>query len=77
MIAIIVERCRECPFVSAGDDDDTGIVSMCTAPSFDPAEERARVLPDQHLRDGETQPPPPDWCPLREADRLVTLRRPR
>lgn len=63
MIAIIVADCSSCPFVLAD-----GAPWMCDALGFD-AEDGPRELPK-----GSVYHSPPAWCPLREADRLVTLR---
>ncbi len=73
MIALTVPGCSTCPFAHAGEeasiDDEPW---SCTARGVrgrfrslrrnDVWGPRGRVLP------------PPDWCPLRERDRLVTLR---
>lgn len=69
MIAIVVDHCAVCPFSTS---NDSGEQWMCTAPSFD-EDGPARRLPDPSV----PIPDPPDWCPLREDDRVVTLRRPR
>jgi hypothetical protein len=69
MIAIIVSHCGECCFV-----DDTAKPWLCDAEGFVDTS-APRPLPG--IIAGTPLPPPPDWCPLREADRLVTLRRPR
>lgn len=68
MIAIVVEHCASCPFCL---DRDDGSPWLCDA--HQDAAPVPREIPEQ--RTGKTWPPPPDWCPLREADRLVTLRR--
>lgn len=67
MIAIIVSHCTECPFVINSLDSEPW---LCDASGF---EERhaPRQLPEQRIGD---VPDPPEWCPLRKADRLVTLR---
>ena len=62
MIAIIVTDCASCPFVIADDGP-----WLCDAMGFD-TEVGPRELP------GTAYAPPPEWCPLREADRVVTLR---
>lgn len=62
MIAIIVTDCASCPFVIAD-----GSPWYCDAQGFE-TETGPRQLPRTAYA------PPPDWCPLREADRLVTLR---
>lgn len=67
MIAIVVTDCASCPFVIADESP-----WLCDALGFD-TEANPRQLPDQ-LTGDVPWPPPPDWCPLREADRLVTLR---
>jgi hypothetical protein len=70
MIAIIVEDCASCPFTITS--DDSAEPWLCDALGFE-TDGNPRKLPEQrHLPGG--WPPPPDWCPLREADRLVTLR---
>lgn len=72
MIAIIVTDCASCPFVIDTIDGDPW---LCDVAGFH-TDGNPRQLPDQ--RTGHRDPPPPpDWCPLRENDRLVTLRRPR
>lgn len=68
MIAIIVTNCASCPFAM---DDATPWLCDALQDYGDPQE-----LPPPAPA-GTPQPEPPDWCPLREADRLVTLRRPR
>ena len=59
MIAIIVSTCRDCPFVIVDQ-----LPWLCSEPS----------LGDGWTTPIETSVRPPVWCPLREADRLVTLR---
>ncbi len=61
MIAIIITGCRECPFVIADEQP-----WYCDAEQADPARCIGHVNPPD--------PEPPAWCPLRTADRLVTLR---
>jgi hypothetical protein len=69
MIAIIVSYCASCPFVIADEQP-----WFCDALGFD-SEANPRKLPlSPQTIGGVPWPPPPDWCPLREADRLVTLR---
>lgn len=63
MIAIIVDNCTSCPFAIADEPP-----WLCDAQGFE-AEIGPRALPE---RSGYSEPP--EWCPLREADRLVTLR---
>lgn len=67
MIAIIVTDCASCPFVISDEPP-----WLCDAQGFD-TEANPRELPDQRVG-GVPWPPPPEWCPLREADRVVTLR---
>ena len=67
MIAIIVTDCASCPFVVADQSP-----WYCDAQGFG-TWANPRELPDQRVG-GTPWPPPPEWCPLREADRLVTLR---
>lgn len=69
MIAIIVSCCATCPFVMDGIDKEPW---LCDAHGFE-HDGPPRQLPEQRVTAGQW-PPPPDWCPLREADRLVTLR---
>lgn len=63
MIVIIVTDCASCPFVIADQPP-----WHCNARGFD-VEANPRELPKLGGFDA-----PPDWCPLREADRVVTLR---
>lgn len=64
---IIVKNCAGCPFVV---DDVDAEPWLCDA--LQSAGE-PRELPEQRVA-GDRWPDPPAWCPLREADRLVTLR---
>ncbi len=74
MIAIVVAHCASCPFVAA--TEDRAESWLCDAAGSVDGEIEPRELPEQrHLPGG--WPDPPDWCPLREADHLVTLRRTR
>lgn len=66
MIAIVVTDCASCPFAIADAEP-----WYCDVLGFE-VDGEPRKLPQQH-RGGEPLPPP-EWCPLREADRLVTLR---
>lgn len=61
MIAIIVTHCADCPFAISSD-----LPWYCDAHRFK-ANDGPRQLPTAY-------PLPPEWCPLREADRLVTLK---
>lgn len=73
VIAIIVTECASCPFVMAPDDPSNPDEPWrCDAHGFD-IDGDPRTLPEQRWH--ATWPPPPEWCPLREADRLVTLRK--
>lgn len=74
MIAIVVEYCAMCPFVIS-DADAPSEPWLCDAHGFD-IDGDPRKLPEQRFHP-EGWPTPPEWCPLREADRLVTIRRPR
>lgn len=67
MIAVIVTDCASCPFVIAD-----GQPWFCDALGFD-SDDSPRQIPDRN-RSASVDRPPPDWCPLREADRIVTLR---
>ena len=64
MIAIVVTSCRTCVFIEPDalyESWNCGAIDGCT---------RSRHL-------GEDAPESvPDWCPLRDADHLVTLRKP-
>lgn len=61
MIAHVVTSCAECPYAERHDHP-----WICTAGRWH------QVILGTPARD--PQPVPPEWCPLREADRLVTLR---
>lgn len=67
-IDIPVENCASCPFVQASEDRSEPW--YCDALQ---TQEDFRELPEQRVP-GPRWPDPPDWCPLRTADRLVTLR---
>lgn len=68
---ITVAYCAMCPFVSATEDHDEEW--LCDAEGAVDGESEPRSLPEQRFQpDG--WPDPPDWCPLRQGDRLVTLR---
>lgn len=67
MIAIVVENCAGCCFAMTETDTEPW---LCDALQD---EEEPREIPRQHVID-DRWPDPPDWCPLRENDRLVTLR---
>jgi hypothetical protein len=68
MIAIVVNNCAGCPFVVATESQTEPW--LCDALQW---EGYPREIPEQRVA-GNRWPDPPDWCPLREADRLVTLR---
>lgn len=61
---ITVENCASCPFYTKGETDLWCDIDL----------EKGRQIPPRSPQ--VRQPPlaPPDWCPLRTADRLVTLR---
>lgn len=61
-VTVPVATCAECPFVY-GDEQPW----LCAEPTVGYA---ARTIGFM----AAPFPPPPAWCPLREADRLVTLR---
>lgn len=65
MICVPIEHCADCPF--ARDSEVRDEPWLCTV------EEEPREIVVQAERGGPWLPPPA-WCPLREADRLVTLR---
>jgi hypothetical protein len=66
MKTLPVTACGECPFVFADPEDNTW---RCTAVEDGPMPEI-----NDRMGIGGIWPPPPAWCPLREGDRLVTLR---
>ncbi len=63
MIVHVVTACRECALV---DDDEQPW--LCTMPLF-LGELEPRVIGEI----GATCPPPPAWCPLRQADFALHL----
>lgn len=65
MYAIVVDNCCECPFARDGEGRPQD-PWLCTVD--EPRELTVQAEP------GGPWLPPPTWCPLREADRLVTLR---
>jgi hypothetical protein len=67
-VSVPVKHCAECPFAWDGTDLDDGW--RCTAVDLG---DRFRAI--RSVRGGRSAwIPPPGWCPLRKADRLVTLR---
>lgn len=64
MIAVPVSSCRDCPFAFTAQ-----------RPGEAPEPWICVVRPVRTIGvPGPTVQMPPDWCPLLEADRLVTLR---
>lgn len=70
VITVVVVCCSGCPFVVASDDREAPW--LCDAEGAVDGESDPRELPEQRVL--PTGPPPPEWCPLRTTDRLVTLR---
>jgi hypothetical protein len=66
---ILVTNCACCPFVQASEErsEPWYCDALQTQDGF-------RELPEQRIPGPHL--PPPTWCPLRTADRLVTLRVP-
>ena len=73
-VTVTVTSCADCPFV---DYDKHPPQWLCTA-TADSAEDWTdyRDLGKRQEHAGAPWLPPPDWFPLRTADRLVTLRVP-
>lgn len=69
-IAIVVTYCAMCPFVSG--TEDRGEPWTCDALGASDGQSDPRELPEQRVHP-LPYPAPPEWCPLREADRLVTI----
>jgi hypothetical protein len=68
---IEVNYCANCPFVSSTENRDEPW--LCDAIGAQDGHSDPRELPEQRIHP-EPWPEPPDWCPLRHGDRLVTLR---
>lgn len=75
MTRIEVTECnRECPFMRSGGGEYAGdypFAAWCEHPV-------APASPGQHLDTDAARiglpMPPPEWCPLRQGDALVTLK---
>lgn len=65
-VTVTVTDCAKCPFVN-GESQPW----YCDAEPRD-KDDLPRLIGHMHY----PWPQPPEWCPLREADRLVTLRLP-
>lgn len=68
MIAVVVTCCSGCPF--SDDHGEEGEPWLCDAIGATDGETEPRVIPSTDERWTGT----PEWCPLREDDRIVTLR---
>lgn len=74
-IAIVVDHCANCPFCAAPTEADAPDEPwLCDALGAADGNTEPRELPEQQPIPGQWADPP-GWCPLRDADRLVTLRR--
>lgn len=70
-VSIAVKVCGECPFAWDGAEDDGW---RCEA--VDLGDQLREIRASDTGRRGIWKARPPSWCPLRKADRLVTLRLP-